>query len=268
MNALSKQNICKHLNHSDDTNIIIHDCVESTNDIARLLGVQGAEQGTIIIANQQTMGRGRFAKCFFSPPDSGLYISIVLRPKFDISKFVYVTMAAGVAVVDAIKLFCDVEPRLKWINDVILNDKKICGILAESRIKSSDGSPEFIVLGIGINVIEPKGGYLTELEHIAGAACNDGQEVDRNKLAALIIDNVLDKVIDMDEACILKEFKDRLGTIGKRVVMVKDGVTLEGIAVDVDSTGGLIVKGDDGNMHCLEHVNSSIVELNNENKSE
>lgn len=268
MDVLSKQDICKFLNHSDDTNIIIHDCVESTNDIARLLGAQGAEQGTVIIANQQTMGRGRFAKCFFSPPDSGLYLSIVLRPEFDISKSVYVTMAAGVAVVDAIRLSCNIEPRLKWINDVMLNDKKICGILAESRIKSSDGRPEFIVLGIGLNVIKPKGGYLTELEHIAGAVCSDGQEVDRNKLAALIIDNVLDKVTDIDVDQILKDFKDRLGTIGKRVVMVKEGVTLEGIAVDVDSTGGLIVKGDDGTMHCLEHINSSIVELDNENISE
>jgi len=167
--------------------IHIHKSLQSTNKTAKELAINGSEHGTIIIANTQTTGKGRYDKHFYSPPATGLYMSIILRsPELDLTNTTHITKTAAVAVCKTIENLTCLNPKIKPVNDIFLNSKKICGILTEAISDLESGNIEWAVVGIGINVSTAN--FPKELENIATSIFAESSEsVDaalRSRLAA------------------------------------------------------------------------------------
>lgn len=147
----------------------VYDEVVSTNTLLKARAASGAPAGSVIIANKQTGGKGRLGRSFYSPEDTGLYISALLRPvDMDPAKALSITTIAAVAACEAIEEI-DAKPQIKWVNDIILRNRKVAGILTESSIDVARGRIDYAVLGIGFNVYPPKGGFPEEIKNIAGA---------------------------------------------------------------------------------------------------
>ena len=142
-----------------DKNIIYKETTNSTNSDLKELAKEGAKEGTIIISEHQTGGKGRLGKSFYSPKGCGLYFSILLRPDFSPDFAPLITVACAVSVMRAVKTVYQTETEIKWVNDIYSGGKKFCGILTESSISPKDKKLEFAVLGIGINLEVPKTGY-------------------------------------------------------------------------------------------------------------
>ncbi len=169
--------------------------LESTNLTAKKMALDGAPTGTVVIAEEQTKGRGRMGRSFYSPPSGGIYISFILQPRFDASKSVLITTAASVAVCKAIENVTGISCRIKWVNDVYLGEKKICGILTEAVTDFESGRIEYVVLGIGINYNTAQSAFPSELSGIAGSLLDHGQQsgsgITRNRLIAELINRLL-----------------------------------------------------------------------------
>lgn len=142
--------------------------ITSTNTILKEMARQGEIEGKVLVADEQTQGRGRLGREFYSPQNSGLYMSILLKPMFAPNRAVNLTALTGVCVVEAIKQLVDVECKIKWVNDIFVDGKKICGILTESALNSA-GSLDYVVVGIGINLTEPDGGFPEQIRNVASS---------------------------------------------------------------------------------------------------
>ena len=172
--------------------------VDSTNNYLKTLGASGAPQGTVAIAEAQTGGRGRLGRRFDSAPGAGVYLSVLLRPACPPQAMMTLTAQAAVAVRRAIAAVCGVQPEIKWVNDLYLNGKKICGILTELTLEAETGLVNYAVVGIGINCNRPAGDFPEALRPIAGSILSQtGRPVDRSCLAAEMI-RALFELPDLD----------------------------------------------------------------------
>ena len=160
---------------------------DSTNKRAAALALEGACSGTCVIAEHQSAGRGRLGRSFYSPERQGIYLSVILKPDFDISKAVLITAAASVAVKRAIQTVCGACPQIKWVNDLYLDGKKICGILTEAITDFESGQITNIVVGIGINCSCED--FPDEIQEIAGGIPGS---YSKNALAAEVVNQLLD----------------------------------------------------------------------------
>ena len=168
-----------------------YDCLPSTNSELKRLADAGAPQGTIVIAREQTAGRGRLGRSFHSQKDTGLYMSFLLRPNCPPTQLMHLTCAAGVATVHAIEKACGTQPRLKWINDLVLDGKKLGGILTELSICPQTGLAEYAVVGIGINCLHSR--FPEELSCIATSLLlSSGKTVSPAALAAFLAQELTD----------------------------------------------------------------------------
>ena len=147
--------------------IIEKDSVTSTNTELIEMAKNGAKEGTVLIASEQTAGKGRTGKSFYSPEGSGVYLSILLRPDFKPEDALFLTTIAAVATAKAIESVSDKEAKIKWVNDVYLDNKKVCGILTESALSSDMEKLDYAVVGIGINLCPPEGGFPDDIKNIA-----------------------------------------------------------------------------------------------------
>lgn len=247
--------------------------VESTNLTAKRMALDGAPAGTVVIAEEQTKGRGRMGRSFYSPPAGGIYMSFILKPRFDAAKSVLITTAASVAVCKAIETITGISCRIKWVNDIYLGEKKICGILTEAVTDFESGHIEYIVLGIGINYSTDRSVFPKELSGIAGSlfesAPADG--VTRNRLIAEVINQVLEVNEKLETREFVHEYKNRSFVLGKEILVIptaglaRDGSLSEGIpatAVDIDKDGGLVVRYRDGSVQTLNSGEISIRTVN------
>ena len=234
MKELNSKAMAMHLNSINIGDIIVLDTVNSTNTYAKELAQNGAKHNTIVIANHQTAGRGRLGREFFSPSDTGLYMSIILRPDGYPLDPTAVTIAAGVAVCRTVEEICNKQPQIKWVNDIFLDGRKICGILAEAG--TNIGTIDYIIVGIGINVSTED--FPSELDNIAGSL---GRNLDRNLIAGKLIAefNHLQPLCGSYE--LIDEYKYRSLVLGKKIDFTKGGETYTGIATDINNEGNLIV---------------------------
>lgn len=143
--------------------------IGSTNLLLKEEIRKGANEGLVILAKRQTDGRGRLGRSFFSPEGSGLYMSFLLRPRQATELCTRLTALSAVAVCRAIKKQTSLEAKIKWVNDVYLNEKKLCGILCQAAASSPDAPPDWMIVGIGVNLTEPQGGFPEEIRRIATA---------------------------------------------------------------------------------------------------
>lgn len=213
--------------------------VDSTNTLAREQAAKGAPEGTLILADTQRQGRGRMGRQFFSPQGSGLYMSVILRPDTDVTPL-YVTTAAAVAVAEAIEAIAGVSSSIKWVNDVYCRGKKVCGILTEGAITDN---LQYAVLGIGVNVFSPIGGFPPEIEARAGAVFDEKTPPTahpREELAAAIITRFWEYYKALSAKTFLPSYRKRDLLKGQTVEVldvngaVIEEVTAQGITDDFE----------------------------------
>ncbi len=242
--VLNKNEIESYLNVKAD--VKVYGTVESTNKIALACAYDDPSPGSVFIANEQTGGKGRRGRSFISPPGTGLYMSFLLVPSFDISQGVLITTAASLAVARALKKICHVEPGIKWVNDVFVNGKKVCGILTEGAGDLETGEIKHIVVGIGVNCFDYD--FPEEIKDVAGAV---GGTFSRNRLAAQIINEMLVLSENLSDGKFIEDYKRLSMVIGKKIKVYKQDRVLPAKALDIDSKGGLKVKYEDGKTETL-----------------
>lgn len=226
---------------------------DSTNRTAKALALDGAAHGTAVLADSQTGGRGRYSRSFFSPP-GGLYLSIILHPeRLRFSQITAVTAFAAVAVCEAIAAVTGMQPEIKWVNDIFLRGKKVCGILTEAVTDFESGCHSWIVVGIGINVLAKTSDFPPELRDIASSLFPDGTSPAgiRNRLAAEIINRLAGFDTPPDEHEIFAAYRKRLMMLGKTVTVIRGNETERALAEDIDDAGHLIVYTADGQRKVL-----------------
>ena len=241
-------------------NIHLYDHLASTNKTAKEMAVSGAGHGTAIIADMQTAGSGRYNRKFFSPP-GGIYLSLVLHPVhlwFDPSM---VTLFAALSVCEAIEAVCQKQPQIKWVNDILLEEKKIGGILTQAIVDFESGATGWIILGIGINFSTPELAFPEELRKTAGSIfAREKPTVSRNRLIAEVIGRVLAPAAKYSEKEIIERYKQRLSTLGQKVLVSSGGSEpYPATALDIDSAGHLVVQTSSGEILCLSAGEVSIL---------
>lgn len=233
--------------------IHIYKSLESTNKTAKEMAVAGEGHGTIVIADCQTMGRGRYSRKFFSSPGSGLYMSIILRPEgLVFENPTSITAFAALSVCEAIETVSKKTPMIKWVNDIMIDGKKVCGILTEAVTDLESGGLDWVVLGIGINVYIPTEDFPKELQSLAASVYPNKREPGaRNRLYAEIINRILGWDTAPTEKEIFEKYKKRLMMLGEYVTVITGQEEYIATAVDVDSAGHLIVRKESGELVTL-----------------
>ena len=211
---------------------------DSTNARLKALAKEGAPEGTALFAISQTAGRGRMGRSFFSPKGSGLYFSLLLRPK-GAADGLKITAAAGVAVAEAVKETLGMAISVKWVNDLYYKDKKVCGILAEAAL--GEGGMEYCVLGIGLNVFAPQEGF-GELQSIAGALLDEAQEGLLERLAACILDRYFDWYGKLSSPALMEEYRARSFLQGRSVTALRGEEKFRGTVEGIDEEGALLLR--------------------------
>lgn len=229
--------------------IVVRESVPSTNTLLRQMAMDGAQEGTVVMAESQPEGRGRMGRSFLSPP-GGVYLSLLLRPPLDAGHILFLTMIAALSVTDAIRDLYGAELSIKWVNDILYEGRKLSGILTEASMDGESGSLEFAIVGIGLNC-----GALSGLPpEIASRAATLRQLTDkpisRCVLAAALLDAFWRRyesfLAGMDTQPLLEDYRRHLCMLGQRVRVHSARESYEAVALDIDSSGALRVKKDDG----------------------
>lgn len=222
--------------------------VDSTNTKAYELALRGAREGEVVLAESQKKGRGRLGREWFSPSFSNLYLSVILRPKIPPHQASLITLMAAVATADALRKFSGLDPRIKWPNDVLLNDRKVAGLLNE--IHSEADRIHFVILGIGINLNMDASMVSKEIRTRATSLKKEmGQTISRKEFLKTLLGELetwYEVFLEEGGTTILKAWRDRAQIQGKQVNVTSFGETLRGVAIDVDSDGALILETETG----------------------
>ena len=238
----SERELGSYLASDKKINILIFDSIDSTNSEAKRYCRAGGALPALFISREQTGGRGRLGRSFDSMRDAGLYMTLAFTPKRGASPH-SLTLTAGCAVLLAIKDLCNTHPKIKWVNDILINEKKVAGILAEGAF-DADGNMPYALVGIGVNL--KKRPFPEELTAKVGTLEEFSEKApDINELAAKITSLFLSLSERFDVA--LGIYKKELDTLGKRVLVTgkEDGEFLADVK-DIDEEGNLIVQRDDG----------------------
>jgi BirA family biotin operon repressor/biotin-[acetyl-CoA-carboxylase] ligase len=223
----------------------------STNAIGLEQGAQGALPYTVIVADHQTEGRGRLGKHWQSYGGCGLYLSMILRPKLGLQELSHLTLAAGVALAETVRFFTKIKPMLKWPNDLILSDLKCAGILAESNLRH--GASPLVVLGIGVNIDAPDGGYDPDLRVRAGSINDFCDGCSRTAFLQRLIPALKDVVLELEDGhfqTILKRWRTYDYTKGKCLTWVTAGGDIvEGVCAGINNDGLLYITDTRGITH-------------------
>jgi BirA family transcriptional regulator, biotin operon repressor / biotin---[acetyl-CoA-carboxylase] ligase len=217
--------------------------IGSTNDEAYRLGMEGALEGTVVIADMQTKGKGRMQRVWHSPAGSNIYTSIILRPPFKPAAAPQISLVAGVAVAELLEQFCPGRIDLKWPNDVLINDKKVCGILAQ--MKPSVDQVDFVVVGIGINVNIRQNQFPADICDIATSLrAETGREILREDLIISLYENFAKwykKLLQDGFASIKERWLGFAAMIGRNIQIKYFNETLTGKAIGINDAGSLIL---------------------------
>lgn len=235
---LDKNEIKAYLTNKSLNALYIFDSLESTNTTARQLQKAGAKHATLIAAESQSGGKGRYGRYFHSPKGTGIYFSILLeRDKLPVENSTLLTIFAGVCTCRALRQLTGKEIQIKWINDIFLKGKKIGGILAEAV----DG---FFILGIGLNITPSTDPFPEEIGEFV-EFLYEGCEVpvSRNEIIGMIVSNLLEPGSQSD---LLQEYKTYSAVLGNPITITEGKLTYEGKALDIDEKGRLIIEKENG----------------------
>ncbi len=227
--------------------------VTSTNDVAVSLARGGSPEGTLVIADEQARGRGRLGRVWFSPPSCGLWFSIILRPSLSAEGSATISLAAAAGVAESLEEAYGNKTQIKWPNDVLAGGKKICGILSEAEFV--DNRVKFVVVGIGINVLTGKDQFPEDIVDIAtSVAIETGREVSRTGVLARVVNAIEGNYAELRDngfARLREKLLVRSALVGKMTRVKTPGGVVEGVAADIDITGALLLRRENGSTERL-----------------
>jgi len=244
--------------------IFFYDSVASTNDTAYALAENGAKEGAVVIAEHQSKGKGRFNRIWISPKQTGIYFSCVLRPKMPLKEVPKITILVAVAVAESISKTTGLNIKIKWPNDVMINDHKVSGILTE--LKAEQDEVDFVILGLGINVNTPKNVLPS---HATSISCENGKPVDRVALMRMILEKIEQYYKEVFKRGhfndIIKKWKQYSYPMGSKVrINLHHKKIIEGSFHSLSSDGTLLVKLTDGNIKEISAGDVEIVKQKND----
>ncbi len=214
--------------------------IESTMPLARELARSGADEGTVVVAERQTQGRGRLGRTWVSP-SGGIYLTAITRPRVAPAVAPRANLFASVAVATTLQTMLNVPARVKWPNDVLIDGKKVCGILSEMEAESD--TVHYINVGIGMNVNIPVGDAVPDSISLTELV---GKPVDRVQLTRELVTRLLQYLRELDSPAILEAWKEMSDTLGRQVCIQQGERQVKGLAVDIADSGALIVRAADG----------------------
>lgn len=242
-------------------NIICLDTVDSTNTYLKLQAQQCTPSGLVVVANEQTKGRGRYGRNFQSSKDKGIYLSMLMRLDSSPAETANITAWVAIAISNAIEAIYGKLPSIKWVNDLLMNGKKICGILTEMSVEGESGRVQYVVTGIGVNVNNQQLDFSEDIRSIASSlAIETGKNINRAQLTAEIIKNLDKMILDWPHKKeeYLLAYKSRCVVLNKQVRFLRNGKEEQGIAEDIDDNFGLVIRFADGH---IESVSSGEVSV-------
>ncbi len=260
---LSKGSVSVHLPDNRPGDLLVFDSVDSTNNVLKDMASKGAVSGTVVIADQQTGGKGRRGRSFASPSGAGIYLSYLFKPDSGFDKISDLTSWTAVAVSDAIRSAYNLDSQIKWVNDLLMNRKKICGILTEVTVEGESGFIDTCIIGIGVNVNEED--FPPEISEIATSISmeNGGKKFVRAGLAAEIIKS-MDKLASNwpQDPYYLERYRELNITTGSKITafpqMTENGQGRTGKAIAINEDFSLKVEFDDGSVENLRSGEVSV----------
>ncbi|MGN0073623.1 MAG: biotin--[acetyl-CoA-carboxylase] ligase [Coriobacteriales bacterium] len=237
------------------TCVEFHSSVDSTNTRAKELAAQGCPAGTLVVADRQTAGRGRQGRPFYSPAGSGVYFSVVLRPGFPLADITAVTSFAAVCTAQAIEEVFAIPVQIKWVNDVFAKGRKCCGILTEASILPESGAIDYIVVGVGVNVSAPQGGFPNEVAQVAQVLCEGDPDAGdgRARLAARAASLLAEGAESIPDKPHLDEYRRRSLLDGRSVTVEQGRESFRALVLGINDDLTLQVQLEDGSQRALSH---------------
>lgn len=258
MSELSVERIRRHLSVPSRFALTAYRQVTSTSTLLRELAEQGAPEGTVILADGQTAGRGRQGHTFWSPSGSGLYFSVLLRPAERATAVLPLTAVAAVAAARAIEAVSGRQADVQWVNDIYCGGKKVCGILTEGRLSPQADTLEYAIVGVGVNVIAPPTGFPDDIRERAGAVFEQAEDGVRERIAACFLETLWDGYTHVTEARFAEEYRRRCLRLGREVDVLRGGQRLSARVLDVTDDLALRVQFADGTIKELTSGEVSI----------
>lgn len=239
--VLSKQGIAYYL--TEEIDIFSYKTIDSTNTQMKKLAINGGKNHSVIVSEEQSAGRGRFGRSFYSPAQKGVYMSVLLKTGDSLQNATMITIKTAVAVRRAIAKLYDIEVAIKWVNDLYYRGKKVCGILSEAISDFESGMIEAIIIGIGINVSTDN--FPLEIASIATSLRL--QEANRNQFIAEIL-NQLFAIIDEDFKLVLNEYRMASCVLHKQITFNQKGEQFTGLVREINDLGNLVVSSNGAEM--------------------
>lgn len=226
------------------------DEIGSTNDELKKRALLGEKEITLLIAESQTKGKGSKGRSFFSPESTGCYMSFLLRPDYSAEECTLLTTMAAAATAESIEKVSGQKAQIKWVNDIYIERRKVAGILTEASVAKGGGGLDYAVVGIGINIAQPEGGFPDEIKNIAAAVSSSCTKI-KNHLIGEVINRFIYYYRNLPKKEYLTEYRKRLFFLGEDVTVVEGDKTYAAKAVDIDDMCHLIVKNEAGEMKTL-----------------
>lgn len=249
-----KDSLCDELK---DIDVNIFDEVKSTNTLLKEEGNNKNEWCTFI-ASSQTGGKGRLGRSFYSPQSSGVYFSILLKPDLEIQKAILITTAASVAVTRTLEILGSPNAQIKWVNDIFVDNKKVCGILTESVINTETKKLDFAVLGVGINLVKLEEGFPEEIKNIAGAVFQNETENLKERFVAEFLNEFYCIYKELNEKSFMNEYREKCFFLGEEITVIQGDSKRKATAISVDENARLEVEYENGEREFLSSGEISI----------
>ena len=234
----------------EQTNIYVYDTIDSTNDEAKRQWKEHKKAPCLFVSDEQTGGRGRRGRSFYSPKGTGIYMSLLIQPETGLEDAVHITTATAVVVAKVLQDYTDEEIGIKWVNDIYAGNKKVCGILTEAVIEPDATEKPAVVVGIGINLSTVE--FPEEIREIAGGLAVQDRDVDANELIARIAKGVLAFSENMQDCTYVEDYRKMSVVLGREIRYNEGDAFVTARAIDIDSEGGLMVELSDGSVKVLK----------------
>ena len=238
-------------------NITVFSELDSTNNYLKKLGAEGEKENQLVIALSQTGGRGSMGRSFYSPSGTGIYFSLLLHPKFSAEKSLFFTVMAAVSVAETIMKYNKNDVKIKWVNDIYIDEKKVCGILTEGAINSKK-MLDYAVVGIGINVVEPENGFPDDIKDIATAIFPGNAEDNiKEKIVAEVVNRFF-QMYNGDDNDFIRRYKEYSYLTGKEINIISGDSIRPATVIDITDDCHLLVKNEEG---VIEEISSGDVSV-------
>lgn len=239
--------------------LLVFPTLSSTNTVMKEQYLN-RPHGFVLLAESQTAGRGRLGRSFSSPPHTGIYQTILLHPTLPVSQIQFVTIAAAVAAAEAIEQTAGFSPQIKWVNDVLMEERKLCGILTEASIEGETGAVTSLCVGIGIN-LRPNPVWPEEVRAVAGALSEFGCVPRRAVLSAALLshfEHAYALLISGQQDALLARYRSRLCCLDKSITVISPAGRYSAVCTGLDDNGHLLIRTADGQTRPLSTGEISI----------